>query len=190
MPDQTNHDRSSQSPEAALLEMLRGYQLTQLVYVATRLGIPDLLADGPKDRDQLAVACGAHPNAPHRLLRALVGLAGLGVFEQVEPGRFALPPLSASLRSGLPGSLYSSAILAGELSYGSWGQLLDSLRTGSTAFERVHGMPFFGYAHHPEDARLFDEQMASGEERYAAIARSYDFSRFRTVVDIGGGRGG
>jgi hypothetical protein len=40
MPDQTNHDRSSQSPEAALLEMLRGYQLTQLVYVATRLGIP------------------------------------------------------------------------------------------------------------------------------------------------------
>ena len=133
MPDQTNHDRSSQSPEAALLEMLRGYQLTQLVYVATRLGIPDLLADGPKDPDQLAVACGAHPNALHRLLR---GLAGLGVFEQVEPGRFALTPLSASLRSGLPGSLYSSAILAGELNYGSWGQLLHSIRIGSTAFER------------------------------------------------------
>ena len=32
-----------------LLTLVRGYRISQAVYVATRLGIPDLLADGPRE---------------------------------------------------------------------------------------------------------------------------------------------
>ena len=37
-----------------LRTLIRGYRLSQAVYVATRLGIPDLLADGPREIDELA----------------------------------------------------------------------------------------------------------------------------------------
>src|SRR5213593_4008845 len=42
-----------------LLTLVRGYRISQAIYVATRLGIPDLLADGPREIDELAHAARA-----------------------------------------------------------------------------------------------------------------------------------
>jgi len=41
---------------AQLLALLRGYRISQAIYVVTQLGIPDLLADGPREIDELARA--------------------------------------------------------------------------------------------------------------------------------------
>lgn len=41
--------------------MIGGYYLTQAVHVAARLGIADLLLDGPRSVEQLARAADAHP---------------------------------------------------------------------------------------------------------------------------------
>ena len=90
-----------------LLALVRGYRNSQAIYVATRLGIPDLLADGSREIDELAQATGSHPSSLHRVLLAL---AGVGVLEQVGPRRFALTPMGIALRTGVPGSL-SPAVL-------------------------------------------------------------------------------
>ena len=37
-----------------LLTLVRGYRISQAIYVATRLGILDLLADGPREIDEYA----------------------------------------------------------------------------------------------------------------------------------------
>jgi len=49
----------------------------------------------------------------------------------------------------------------------------------------------WGYlAEHPEVARLFDEAMTGkAHGQIAGILSGYDFSRFQTIADIGGGRG-
>jgi methyltransferase family protein len=41
------------------------------VYVAAKLGIPDLLQNGQLSSDEIAHATGTHPRALYRLLRAL-----------------------------------------------------------------------------------------------------------------------
>jgi hypothetical protein len=46
-----------------LLSLARGYRISQAIYVAARLGIPDLLADGPREIDELAHATGSHSQA-------------------------------------------------------------------------------------------------------------------------------
>jgi hypothetical protein len=79
----------------------------------------------------------------------------------------------------------------GEHHYPAWAELLHSMRTGEIAFNRLFGMSVWEYrAQHPDDARIFDEAMASftaaGNE---AILRGYDFSPFSKIVDVGGGDG-
>jgi hypothetical protein len=69
--------------------------------------------------------------------------------------------------------------------------LEESIRTGETAFPAVHGEPVWEYrAKHPTERKLFDSAMTSMSEQVAeAVVDAYDFSRYDTVVDIGGGRG-
>ncbi len=43
---------------------------------------------------------------------------------------------------------------------------------------------------HPEEARVFDDMMAHfPDNRHAAVAETYDFSKLRLIADIGGGNG-
>lgn len=68
---------------------------------------------------------------------------------------------------------------------------IDDLETGRTGFEKAQGMPFFDYlAQHPEAASVFTQAMVGlhGDEP-PAVAAAYDFSRFKTVVDVGGASG-
>src|SRR5437867_7203724 len=84
------------SPSATLLQMITGYWTAQVIYVAAKLGLADLLKDGPRSSDQLAQATGTHAPSLPRLLRALVGLA---VFAEDTDGGFALTRLGAGLQS-------------------------------------------------------------------------------------------
>src|SRR6185369_779421 len=71
------------------------------------------------------------------------------------------------------------------------GQLLYSVQTGKSGFEKMLGMPIFDWlGKNPEEASLFSETMVGihGEEP-PAIAAAYDFSGLKTIVDIGGATG-
>ena len=83
------------------------------------------------------------------------------------------------------------AITYNEEQYRAWGELLHSVKTGGVAFEHSYGMPAFAYfAQHPETDRVFNEAMISWTEQVAgAVASTYDFAPFGTVVDVGGGYG-
>ncbi len=175
-------------PPTTLLQMMTGYWVSQAVYVAAKLGLADFLTEGPRRSEDLAAATGTHAPSLHRLLRAL---ASAGVFTEASPGHFALTPLAALLRTGVPGSMRALAITYNEEQYRAWGDLLHSVRTGEVAFEHCYGMPIFDYfAQHPEADRVFNEAMIGWTDRVAAaVASTYDFSPFGTVVDVGGGYG-
>src|SRR5262245_64435073 len=98
-----------QSAEARerLQALIRGYRMSQAVYVAARLGIPDLLAEGPRDVEELAHETGSHAPSLRRLLAAL---ASVGVLDKIGPRRFALTEVGFGLRSGVPGSARPSVL--------------------------------------------------------------------------------
>ena len=180
----------NQSASEALGGMIAGGRKTQVVYVAAKLGIADQLADGPKDSQELAEAVGAHPRMLHRLMRALVGL---GVFAQDSDDRFHLEHHSQLLRSDVPGSLRSSAVMAGEpWFYGPYGELIHAVKTGETAFDHVHGKGLFDYLDDdPEAAAIFNDAMTDfTAQEIDEVVDAYDFSGMSTLVDIGGGHGG
>lgn len=174
--------------QAALQQMTNGYWATQIIYVAARLGIADLLADRPRAIDLLAKSTGTHEPSLHRLMRAL---AGLGVFKQAENGEYHNTALGSCLVTGSPGALRARAILSGEEWYQSWGQLLETVQTGQPAFNRVFGQPFFEYlTENAEAAAVFNEAMASTTEAAArAVSAAYDFLWADVLVDVGGGTG-
>jgi hypothetical protein len=176
-------------PDAtALRGLIAGYEAAQVIHVAARLGLADLLASRPGTAEELAGTLGIDARTLRRLLQAL---AALGLVEHLDDGGFAITAAGARLRSGVPGSLRAVALLAGERSYRAWGGLLHSVQTGETAFRHVFGMGTFEYmAAHPEIAGVYNEAMAaSAAERAAAVVAAYDFSDAGTVVDVGGGHG-
>jgi O-methyltransferase/methyltransferase family protein len=174
--------------QAVLQQMTNGYWATQIIYVAAKLGIADLLNKGPLGIQALAKSTEAHAPSLYRLMRAL---AGLGVVRENEDGDYETTPLGRCLVKGSPGALRARAILNGEEWYAAWGGLLQSVRTGETAFDHIIGKPFFEHlAANAKSAAVFNEAMASSTEGAArAVAEAYDFSRFKTIVDVGGGTG-
>ena len=89
MSTQPNPQPADPSALATTLnDMMLGLRKTQLLYVAAKLGIADLLHDGAKSSDELAQAVGVHPRALYRVLRTL---AGLGVFAETPHTHQAKP---------------------------------------------------------------------------------------------------
>jgi hypothetical protein len=169
--------------------MIMAYRMSQLIYVAARLGIADFLKDGPKRSEELAALVGAHPHALYRVLRAL---ASNGIFMETEDRSFALTPLAAPLQTGVAGSVRGVAMMqTQEPRWRAWGELLYSVKTGKSAFEHIYGMSNWEYhAKHPEVSESFNEGMAElTMQAIPAIVRAYDFAGRGRIVDVGAGRG-
>jgi ubiquinone/menaquinone biosynthesis C-methylase UbiE len=180
---------ASAPPEAVLTQMITGSLGSQAVYVAAKLGIADLLEDGPKAVDELARQADADAPSLYRVLRAL---ASFGVFAEQGERVFQLTPTAELLRSNSPGSLRDLAIFMGEdWHWRVWGRTLYSVRTGKAAWDQVHGQEVFPYfAGNPEAAKIFDNAMTSlSNLAIKAVVESYDFSEFETLVDVAGGHG-
>jgi len=180
---------TEERPSVVLRRLIDGYKVTQAIYVAATLGIADLLAEGTRDSDDLAAATGTDPDALRRLLKAL---AAVGVLEEHEGSTFTLTAVGEGLRSDGEEPLAGWALFSGGAdAWQAWGELLYSTRTGESAFTHVHGMNAWEYrASHPESAAVFDRAMTDLARRSnRSLLDSYDFGRFSTVVDVGGGRG-
>jgi hypothetical protein len=180
-------DQKTSTP--SLHDTVFGYMPAQIVHVAARLGIADHLASGAMTSAELAALTETHTPSMHRLLRSL---ACLGVVAEIEPDRFRLEPAGAPLQTETPDSIRALVMLfCSDVVWRSWGELEYSVRTGQPAWERVTGMTLFEYfAQHPDQAATFNAAMTDHTRAVApAILAGYNFSRFGTLVDVGGGDG-
>ncbi|HYL57345.1 MAG TPA: methyltransferase [Candidatus Acidoferrales bacterium] len=184
MSDSTNAELAAAQQRLAALFV--GNIMTQLVYVAAKLGIPDLLASQALTSAEIASAVGANARELDAMLRAL---AAMDAFAIDGGGRYSLRPLGALLKSH-PG-WRSQAILVGEEYYRATGDLLHTALTGEPAFDHALGVSFYDYFRsHPDAAERFNEAMImSAPLRYSDVPDAFDFSRARTIVDVGGGHG-
>jgi hypothetical protein len=176
------------APQRDLARLIDSYLTTQVLYVAARLGVADVLADGPRTGREIAAAVRADPDVLTRVLR---GLVLDDVLAEEDDGRFALTALGERLRDGVPGSLRGAALARGELYWSAAAGLLRAVTEGGTAFEHVHGEPFFArLAADPGREAAFQASMADRAQREAAdVVAAYDFAGIRDLVDVGGGSG-
>jgi SAM-dependent methyltransferase len=168
--------------------MISGTHISRAVYVVAELGIADLLADRPMSAAQLAQATGTHERSLYRVLRLLVAL---GVLRE-EQDCFGLTVVGERLQSNVAASMRSWARLidfAG--AFPGFEPIVETVRTGRPGFDLAHGVPIFEYlSHHPQRAAGFQAAMSERTAAFApSVAEGYDFSRMRTVVDVGGGTG-
>jgi O-methyltransferase domain/Dimerisation domain len=189
-PPASQGNNKGMPPQIMLLQMMNAYRLSQTISVAAKLGIADLLKNQPKSVEQLAEETTTDPQALYRLLRAL---ASFDIFRELDGGQFELTPRATLLQSDVPGSLRGYATVMGaEWHWQMWQDILHSVKTGESAFEKIYGMGFEEYyQQNPEVATNFDAAMKGAltlSDR--AILDSYDFSDFNLVVDLAtGGQG-
>ena len=188
---------STALPRAATLPSPANVQLMQLttacwasrcLHVVAELGVADALGDQPQSTEGLAKATGTDPQALYRVLRLL---SSVGIFEW-KNGTWHHTDASRFLRSDHPGSLRDYVRMLGlPVFWSAFEDMEHSLRTGECAFTKRHPEGVFEYlAKHPRESRIFDSAMTSKSHRdIAAILPAYDFSKFATIADIGGGRG-
>jgi hypothetical protein len=187
-PARTSRANGKDPHPPVLFQMATAYWLSQAIYVAAKLGLADLLENGPQSIAKLALATRADERSLFRLLRAL---SSVGVFSEVDKDRFALSSLAEALRSDVPGSLRDIVITVGEIHYLACGELLHSVRTGSTAFNQVFGKSLFDYLEQNADtANAFNRGMTNVSALLAhALLLAYDFTGIASMVDVGGGEG-
>jgi O-methyltransferase domain/Dimerisation domain len=173
--------------QEVLMHMVAGFWMSRAICLAAKLGLADLVKDGPKSSAELAQATSTHAPSLYRLLRML---ASVGIFAEDDKANFSITPLAECIIDA-PGSQRAAAMMFGEVHYRCWGELEYSVRTGKTAFEHIHGEPIFEFlSKNPDQAKIFDGAMAGVHAPEArAMVDAYDFSDVGTLVELGGGNG-
>ena len=177
-------------PQIAMLDLGEGVGAVQVAATIAELGIADVLTDGPMTAQQIAARLDCDAETTHRLLRGAVA-CGLCTMDR-RTGVVALTRTGAVLRSDHPASLRAWMRYKGMRStVDAWGGLAESVRTGRSSFEMVHGMSVWDwYARHPDEERVFASTMRQATEISArAIARVYPWPDGAVVCDVAGGIG-
>jgi hypothetical protein len=181
--------RKETQPYEQVMQLAGGFAITSALYTATKLDIPDLLAEGPRPVSELAAATKTNEDALYRVLRAL---ASLGVFEESGGRKFALTPVSEALRSDAPGSAKDMVLwLGNRFHFHVWAELPYSVQTGKPAVEHLYGKPAFEVLSTlPDVAHDFNAGMTCISRQLApAVLGAYDFSGVDTLMDVAGGHG-
>jgi SAM-dependent methyltransferase len=158
------------------------------LHVAATLRIADHIAAGITATEHLAAAADCDADALQRVLRHLVGK---GVFQEPEPGQFALNEAARGLLDPMRRNWLDLDGFGGRLAH-AWGSLLTAVRTGQPAYHEVFGRPFWDDLDaHPEIAASFDALMGSAGHGTPdpEVLTAGGWETVQTVVDVGGGTG-
>ncbi len=176
-------------PHLRLMQLVAAKWITQPLIALTRLNVAGLLIDGPRTVEDLAHACDVKPDPLRRCLRAT---AAVGVFAELDDGRYSLTPMGRHLAPGTELSLRDFTLfLADESTTQSFDRILDVLRTGRPSFEDANGKPMFEYLDdEPELRAIYQGAWAPLTAGVAkALMNTFDFTDSKVVADLGGGTG-
>ncbi len=175
-------------PAAFVTRLFQNYWIASAILAAANLGVADEVGDSPRDVQTIAGNLGVNADCLSRLLR---GLASVGIFREDPVGHFLHTPRSSALRRGAPGQACATIRMFGlKATREAMAEYEHAIRTGESAFQRVHGASLFEVlASRPDEAAIYHAGMAAARPVVAAIADVIDFSAVRRLVDVGGGRG-
>ena len=172
-----------------IMEITFSHTVARALHVTAELKIADHLESGPKTIQELALLTKTNEKALYRMLRVLVTH---GIFDYSVDKKFKLNETSQLLKSNHPKSMRKA--VAKELEIRRWnsvGHLLDSVNSGEPAFEEIYSQKFYEFLEEDSNAKKrFDEGMSAySTYEDAEVAKAFDFSKYKTIVDVGGNQG-
>jgi O-methyltransferase domain len=176
------------NPFNTMLEISMTYAVPRCLHVIAELGVADALGDEPRTAADLAASTDADAGALDRALRLV---SAYGIFAPLNDS-YVHTSASLLLRSDHPQSMRSFVRWIGSpICWQSFELLSHSMRTGKPAANQVTPGGAWAYLEqHPEISSIFDDAMTGKSHGHiAGILSGYDFSLFKMIADIGGGRG-
>ena len=158
------------------------------IHVVVTLHISEKIVAGTRNIDELAKSAGCDQTALHAVLGHLVGK---GIFEEYSPGNFKMNEAARQLLEPVIRLSFDLNGIGGRFAH-AWETLLDYVRTGTPAYHKVFGLPFWEDLNaHPELAADFDALI--GPAGHGTPDPEFEISggweQVHTVVDVGGGTG-
>lgn len=176
---------------APVLDLIDAFRRSKIMFTASAFGIFDRLVEGPQTAEQLAAETGTNAGALARLLEACAALGLL--FHRA--GSFENTPLAAAYLAGSsPHSLAGYIRYSDQALYPLWAHLDDAVRENSNRWQQTfpsNSESIFDHFFRSDEAmRTFLQGMHGfGCLSSPAIVEAFDLSRFRRLVDLGGGTG-
>ena len=180
-------ESQASSPLDVILQTSAGFCVARALHVAADLGVADHVGEGTPI-DELARKTGANPDALGRILRLL---SAHGIFS-ADGDTISHNPVSDTLRTDHPQSARDLARMFGlPFVWETFEHFDHSVRTGRPAVEKALPEGVWAWlAERPEASAVFNGAMIGKSfGQVAAVVGTYDFSRFRRIADVGGGRG-
>ncbi|WP_280441429.1 methyltransferase [Nocardia brasiliensis] len=173
---------------AAIKQLANAFCHAKLLLTAHEVGVFDWLAtNGPADADRIAAGTALHPRGVGDLLR---GLTLLGLLVEDPAGYRNSPLVARTLVPGTPEYLGGFLRRADHMLYPTWGSLDAALRTGAPQAAGAGPDAFLRMLDDPKQRAQYLRMMDSASTPVAhRLAEVVDWSRYRTVADIGGCRG-
>ncbi len=178
---------------ARIMEVAMAFWPAKTVLSAVELGVFTKLGRGTMSGAELQASLGLHPRANPDFFDALVALRFLERDGDGAAGRYRnTPDTAAFLDQSSPSYLGGFLEMANARLYPFWGDLTTALRSGRAQNETKNGGASVFEELYRVPARLeqFMEAMAGiSAGNFQAFAAKFDFSRYRTLCDIGGATG-
>jgi arminomycin 4-O-methyltransferase/SAM-dependent hydroxylase len=183
--------RPQANPALRTLIRLGSLHTPMTVRVAATLRLVDHIQDGATTVTHLAHRTGTHPQSLLCLVRHLVAI---GILDQDGDGRLRPTAVGEILADDHPAAQRAWHDVTGVVARADVGfvHLLDVVRTGRPAYQRVYGRAFYDDLEaHPDLRESFDSLLACDQDvAYDAPVAAYDWTSVQHVLDVGGGQGG
>lgn len=172
----------------AIVELTQGFYVTRAIGVAADLNLAEHLKNEDKSINELAVLSNTHEESLYRLMRML---ASQGIFVEKENKFFANNRLSNTLLDQHDSMRHMVIHQVNGINWKMFEELGSVVKTGNNAAQKVLGMDVFEYLEkNPDKNDIYNKAMTNSSLMLSyAILSEYNFSKAKTIIDIGGGQG-
>lgn len=163
---------------------------SRALYVATKLGLADVLADSEMSTTSLSQHLKLNEDHVYRLMRML---SSIGVFLETSPRTFKNSKLSNCLREDNVNNVKAMVFMhnSPEMTKSWFDSLEESIKDGGIPFERSNGVDLFEYMNENKDFDVLFSQAMDTVENVAGTIFLEDFNwgHFTRIIDVGGSKG-
>jgi len=176
-----------------IMQVGMGFFASKALLSAVELGLFSELAESTMTASEIAKALGLHPRAVPDFPDALVALGFLRRDGDGVDSVYSNTPESAVfLDRNSPDYVGGILEMANARLYRFWTDLTEALKTGAPQNETKHsGAPLFAKLYEaPERLEQFMNAMSGvSAGNFKAFAQKFDFSKYKTLCDVGGATG-
>lgn len=176
-----------------IMQVGMGFFASKTLLSAVELDLFTKLAKQPMTGGEIAAALQLNPRAVPDFPDALVALKFLQRDGDGPDARYANTPESAFfLDRNSPGYIGGLLEMANVRLFRFWADLTEALKTGMPQNECKHtGEPIFTtlYADPARLEQFMNAMSGASAGNFGAFARKFDFSKFKTLCDVGGATG-